>query len=70
MKKRTRSILDELRNIVPLHSATAIMNVKKNAFYDKKTKQCKMPSSIPGKEPTVAHGILEGEVTCVVPAVA
>ena len=26
-------LIDELRNIVPLHSATAIMNVKKNAFY-------------------------------------
>ena len=25
-------LIDELRNIVPLHSATAIMNVKKNAF--------------------------------------
>ena len=26
-------LIDELRNIVPLHSATAIMYVKKNAFY-------------------------------------
>ena len=27
------SLIDELINIKPLHSATAIMNVKKNAFY-------------------------------------
>ena len=26
-------LIDELKDIVPLHSATAIMNVKKNAFY-------------------------------------
>ena len=26
-------LIDELRNIVPLQSASAIMNVKKNAFY-------------------------------------
>ena len=26
-------LIDELRNIIPLHSASAIMNVKKNAFY-------------------------------------
>tara|TARA_Y100000992_G_scaffold295825_1_gene257258 strand:- start:33 stop:488 length:456 start_codon:yes stop_codon:yes gene_type:complete len=26
-------LIDELKDIVPLHSATAIMNVKKNTFY-------------------------------------
>ena len=26
-------LIDELKDIVPLHSATAIINVKKNAFY-------------------------------------
>ena len=34
-----------------------------NAFYDKKTKQCKMPSSIPGKEPTVADNVKTGPNT-------